>query len=64
MFVVIAISSAGTRRPSGTPVMSVDEAKRIAAKLLDDDKIKGRSLIQRVEVIDETGKPVFTNTKQ
>jgi hypothetical protein len=63
MFVVIAISSAGTRRPSGAPVTSLDEAKCIAVKLLDDDKIKGSSLIQRMEVIDKTGKPVFTHTK-
>jgi hypothetical protein len=42
MFVIIGISSAGKRWPLGSPTMSLDEAKRIAEKSLEDDKNKGR----------------------
>ena len=55
MFVIIGISSAGKRWPLGSPTTSLDEAKRIAEKFFEDDKIKGRGLIHQVEIIDKTG---------
>ena len=58
MFVIIGISSAGKRWPLGSPTTSLDEAKRIAEKFFDDDRIKGRG-INQVEIIDKTGTTVF-----
>jgi hypothetical protein len=60
MFVVIGISSAGIRWPLGSPTTSLDEAKRIAEKFFEDDKIKGRGIIHQVEIIDKTGTTVFS----
>ena len=63
MFVIIGISSAGKRWPLGSPITSLDEAKRIAEKFFDDDRIKGRG-INQVEIIDKTGTTVFVHAKQ
>jgi len=59
MFVIIGIGSAGKRWPLGSPTTSLDEAKRIAEKFFEDDKIKGRGIIHQVEIIDKTGTTVF-----
>ena len=59
MFVIIGISSAGKRWPLGSPTTSLNEAKRIAEKFFEDDKIKERGIIHQLEIIDKTGTTVF-----
>ena len=59
MFVIVGISSAGKRWPLGSPTTSLDEAKRIAEKFFEDDKIKGRGINHQVEIIDKTARRYF-----
>ncbi len=64
MFVIIGVNSAGKRWPLGLPATSLDEAKRMAQKFFEDDKIKGRGIIHQVEIIDKTGTTVFVHAEQ